>query len=41
MTNIECPTFWQVGLLERKSQGYQIPNLLMALPRGLEPLFSP
>jgi hypothetical protein len=39
--NIGCPTFWRVGLLERKTQRFQIPILLVALPRGLEPLFSP
>jgi hypothetical protein len=30
-----------VGLLERKTQRFQILILLVALPRGLEPLFSP
>ena len=31
--NIGCPTFWRVGLLERKTQRFQIPILLVALPR--------
>ena len=41
MTNIECPTLSVVGLLEWKRQRYQSANLVVALPRGLEPLFSP
>ena len=31
--NIGCPTFWRVGLLARKTQRFQIPILLVALPR--------
>ena len=39
MTNVESPTL--VGLLERKAQWDQMAFLFVALPRGLEPLFSP
>ncbi len=41
MMNIERPTFRKWDFLKRKAQGFQIAKSAMALPRGLEPLFSP